>query len=421
MVNCEHYEKRNDDGYEVISGGTVTSPKGFLAGAVYAGLRSRKWEHYEKGDVPDLGILFSSRLCTAAGVFTTNKVKSDSLLLCQRHLSSGKARAVVVNSGCANACAGKQGFDNALKMAHLAAQKLEVKTEDMLIASTGVIGTPLPMNEISSNIGRISLSIEGGHELARAIMTTDTCPKELAVSMRLGEDVITLGGIAKGAGMIHPNMATMLCFLTTDAAIDRELLQAMLQRAVAVSFNMITIDGDTSTNDTVLLLANNQSCREPIRAATPDAERFESALQGVCLWLAKSIVRDGEGATKFIEIKVSGASSLESAQIAARTVASSPLVKTAVHGSDPNWGRVIAALGRSGVEMEVARLDIYLDDIPLFRYGYPADFSISEAIAALSNSEVHIRINMNMGDASATAWGCDLSEEYVRINSDYTT
>jgi glutamate N-acetyltransferase/amino-acid N-acetyltransferase len=288
-----------------------------------------------------------------------------------------------------------------------------------MVASTGVIGTKLPMDRIRSGIERIDLSPDGGHDLARAIMTTDTVTKEIAVSIQINGENVIIGGVAKGAGMIHPDMATMLCFLTTDAAIDPDFLQTALQRAVDLSFNMITVDGDTSPNDTVLLLANGRAGNPVLSADSPDG--FQSALDEVCVYLARCIAADGEGATRLIEVMVEGALSTKDARIAARTIAGSPLVKTAVHGADPNWGRVLAAVGRSGAEVVEARIDLYLDHLCLVRGGIALPFDNDEAISIMKQDEVRFRLCLNLGEGQATAWGCDLTEEYIGVNCHYTT
>jgi len=399
----------------LIPNGTVTSPQGFLAGASYAGIKTR-------GDgVLDLGLLCSEVPCVAAGVFTTNKVKAAPVVLCRERLAGGTARAIVVNSGCANACTGEQGIADSNTMAELTARKLGVPSEEILVASTGVIGVPLPMERIRNGIEEIVLSGEGGHQLARAIMTTDTLPKEIAVSVRLGEKRVTIGGIAKGVGMIYPDMATLLCFLTTDAVLDASLAQTALRKAVDESFNMIAIDSDTSTNDTVLLLASGLAGNKLLQAGSAEAEVFQDALREVCIYLAKCLARDGEGATKLIEVRVEGALTLKEARLAARTVASSSLVKAALHGSDPNWGRILAAVGRSGAEIDLPKTDLYLKELCLLKAGCPVAFEQAEARERLSNTEVSIRVCLNLGKESAIAWGCDLSEEYVTINSDYAT
>ena len=398
--------------FELILSGGVSSASGFLAGAVHAGIKST--------DELDLAILCSEVLCTAASVFTTNQIKSAPIILSRRHIAKGQAQAVVVNSGCANACTGGQGLADALEMANLAAARLGLSPEHILVASTGVIGVPLPMDKIKTGILEIKPTRGGGQDFCRAMMTTDTRPKEIAVQADAGGAKFTIGGAAKGAGMIHPNMATMLCFITSDAAVSAEFLPVALQKAIDCSFNMISIDGDTSPSDCAFLLANGLAGNEPIGFDNGDA--FQEALNAVCTHLAKSIARDGEGATKLIEITVQGAADQAGARQAARTITSSPLVKAAIHGNDPNWGRIVAALGRSGAAVSEDKLDVYLNDVCIMKQGRPTSFSKQEMISALSNSDdVLIRLCLNLGDGQATAWGCDLSEEYVTINSAYTT
>ena len=398
-------------GFKAIASGTVTSPKGFLAGAVKAGIKSQ--------EELDLAILCSEKPCVAAGVFTTTAIKAAPVILSQKHLKNKSARAIVVNSGCANACTGDSGMADAVDMAKLVAEKLGLSTEDVLVASTGVIGVPLPMERIRAGIREVVLTKEGGHELARAIMTTDTFPKEIAMSVDAKPGEFTIGGVAKGAGMIHPDMATMLCFLTTDAVVDARFLQAALQKAVDVSFNMITIDGDTSPSDTVVILANGLAGTETINGR--NGELFQEALDEVCLYLAKCVARDGEGATKLIEVTVEGALNEEQARLAARTIAGSPLLKAAIHGNDPNWGRIVAALGRSGAKVNERKLDVYLNDVCVMKQGSPVPFDRQELGTSLAGKEVSVRLYLNLGRGKAVAWGCDLSEEYVTINSAYTS
>ncbi len=401
--------------YQFIPSGGVTSPAGFLADAVYSGLKT------PGKDVLDLGILYSEVPCATAGMFTASKVKAAPVVLCQRRLAKGRAQAVVVNAGQANACVGEQGMADAIEMTSLTARKLGLAGEDILVASTGVIGVPLPMEHVRSGIGKITLSRQGGHDLARAMMTTDTFPKEMALAAKIGGKEVILGGVAKGAGMIHPNLATMLCFVTTDAAVEPALLPAALRRVVDATLNMVTVDGDTSTNDTVLLLANGMARNEVIRAGSPEAETFEAALHQVCLYLARCLARDGEGATRLMEVLVEGALTLEEARAAARTIAGSSLVKAAVYGSDPNWGRVIAALGRSGAEVVESKTDLYLGTLSLLKSGGPVPFDAAEAKALLGQKDVSFRVGLNLGQGKATAWGCDLTPEYVTINSAYST
>jgi glutamate N-acetyltransferase/amino-acid N-acetyltransferase len=398
--------------FDLIPSGSVTSASGFLAGAVHAGIKSE--------DELDLAILCSEVPCKAAGVFTTSQIKSAPVILSQKHIVKGRAQAVVVNSGCANACMGGQGLADARGMANLAAAKLGISPEEVLVASTGIIGMPLPMDKIRTGIPKIKPAIGGGHDFCRAIMTTDTRPKEMAVQVDLKGTKFTIGGVAKGIGMIQPNLATMLCFITTDALVSADFLHAALHTAVDCSFNMVSIDGDTSPNDCAFLLANGLAGNELIDF--DNGGDFQEALIAVCTHLAKSMARDGEGATKLIEVIIERAGDQAGARQAARTIAGSPLVKAAMNGNDPNWGRIVAALGRSGARVREDRLDVYLNDVCVMKQGCPTPFNKEEMKLALSKSDnVLIKLYLNLGDGEATAWGCDLSEEYVRINSRYTT
>ena len=398
--------------FDLIPSGSITSASGFLAGAVHAGIKSE--------DQLDLAILCSEATCKAAGVFTTNQIRSAPVVLSRRHISNGRAQAIVANAGCANACVGEQGLADAVEMAKLTADKLNTSVENVLVASTGVIGVPLPMDRIRAAIPKIKPIDEGGHDFCRAIMTTDTSPKETAVQVDSKEGRFTIGGVAKGAGMIHPNMATILCFIATDAVVSVDFLPAALHRAVDGSFNMISIDGDTSPSDCALLLANGLAGNEPVDFDNGNA--FQEALDAICIHLAKSIAKGGEGATKLIEVTVEGAEDLVWAGQAARVIVSSPLVKAAVHGNDPNWGRIVAALGRSGAKVREDKLDVYLNGVCIMKQGSPSLFNKADMISALGKSDnVLIRLCLNLGDGKATAWGCDLSEEYVTINSAYTT
>jgi glutamate N-acetyltransferase/amino-acid N-acetyltransferase len=399
---------------DFINDGTVTSPEGFSAGATHAGIKK------VEGKL-DLGILFSEVPCTTAGLFTSSKIKAAAVTSCQEKLKKGRAMAVVVNSGCANAYTGEQGVADTVEMAKLVAEGIGVSADDVLVASTGVTGQPLPMELIQAGISRITLSHDGGHELARAIMTTDTVPKEAAVAVRTNKYQFTIGGIAKGSGMIHPNLATMFCFLTTDAAVELDFLKSTLKKAVDVSFNMISVDRDTSPSDTVLLMANGLAGNEPITAMSQAADDLQQALEQICIYLAKALARDGEGATKLIETTVDGARSTTEARLAARAVISSSLIKTAVHGGDPNWGRIIMALANSGAEVLLSKTDLSIGDIAMLESGRPLSFSEEAVIHVLEQSEVPISVNLNLGKGSATAWGCDMSEEYVAINSEYMT
>lgn len=400
---------------EVVQDGSVTTPQGFLAGAVYAGIKT-----YGE-DKLDLGILASERPASAAGTFSTNKVLAGSVRVTQRHIARGIARAVVVNSGCANCCVGEQSVKDALETTAIVARKLGIPQEEVLICSTGIIGVELPMGLIRDAVPRITLSREGGHHFAKAILTTDSRPKEVALTFTIGGRRAHIGGCTKGAGMIHPNMATMLAFLTTDATVDPPLLRSMLKEAVDASFNMIDVDSDQSTNDTVLLLANGAAGAPPLKPNTPEAALFQEALTQACIALAKDIVRYAEGATKLIEVTVEEAPTLQDARLAARSVASSTLVKTAVYGGDPNWGRVMMALGKSGATLEESKVALYINDICIMEGGVPIPYFKDALAASMKAPEVRFRVRLGLGTARATAWGSDLSEAYVTLNSAYTT
>jgi glutamate N-acetyltransferase/amino-acid N-acetyltransferase len=398
---------------EVLAEGSVTSPRGFLAGATASGIKKSGL---------DLCLVASDRPAFAAGVFTTNKVKAAPVYLCKSHLSDGSARAIVVNSGNANACTHERGMADALEMARLTGEKLGVPTAEVLVASTGVIGVHLPMDRVRAGIQAVTLSPNGGTVASQAIMTTDTRPKTCAVQLQIGGRQVTVGGMAKGAGMIHPNMATMLAFITTDAAVsDGALLRSSLVEAVDASFNMVTIDGDTSTNDTLLLIANGAAGNEPIAAGTPEAAAFQAALDYVAAELAKAVARDGEGATKLIEVSVRGARSRDDARKVARAVAGSNLVKAAVYGADPNWGRILCAAGYSGADVDQERADIGIGQAQLMLDGDILPFDKKAASAELAGPNVLIYVDLHLGNGEAVAWGCDLTEGYVDINAKYTT
>jgi len=400
---------------KAVPGGTVTSPEGFFAGAVSAGINEKA-----VGKL-DLAVLFSETPCAAAGVFTTSRLKGAPVVLTRQRLEKGQAGAVVVNSGCSNSFTGEHGLVDAAEVASLVAEGIGIEAEEVLVASTGTIGVPLPMKRIRPAVENIIMSRDGGSQLAKAMMTTDTVPKETAVSVKVGDSEFTIGGVAKGSGMIHPDMATLLCFLTTDAAVDRGFLQDALKRAVDASFNMVSIDGDVSPSDMVLLLANGEAGGQPISAGSQQAKAFRQALERVCIYLVKLIAADGEGATRLIEVTVNGAATPAQARRAARAVVSSALVKAAIHGADPNWGRVVAAVGRSGAEMDEDKIDLYLGDIQVIRAGRALKSGKRAVSQILEGKEVDLRVNLNLDSGQATAWGCDLSEEYVAINSKYMT
>ena len=393
---------------QFLPGGTITSPSGFLAGAVWAGISSSP--RYKL----DLGLLFSEAPCHAVGLFTQNKFKAAPVLISMERLPSGNARAIVVNSGCANAGTGKDGLSDALKVTEAVSKNLGILPEEVLVASTGIIGRRLPVDLLVSGLDNLTLSRDGGHELARAMMTTDTIPKDVAVRA----SGYTIGGVAKGSGMIHPNLGTMLCFLTTDADIEVNLASRALKEAVDCSFNMVTVDGDTSSNDMVILLANGLSGK---KINLSNFEDFRDNLTQVCTYLARAIARDGEGATRLLSVVVRGAASHQQARLASKAIASSYLVKAAIHGGDPNWGRILVALGKSDAIFSIDKLNLSLGGIPVFRKGTPFSFDPDALTMALRSSEVMIEIDLGLGDGQAKGWGCDLSEEYVTINSEYTT
>lgn len=398
----------------VVPEGSVTSPLGFTAGATYAGIRT-----YAPGKV-DLGMLFSESPAAAAGTFTKNKVVSACVTVSKRAAERGMSRGVIVNSGCANCSVGEQGLKDAEEMASLAAGQLGVAAEDMAVSSTGVIGVELPMGLIRNAVGKIEMSRDGGHDFARSIMTTDTVSKEIAVSFTAGGATVTVAGCCKGSGMIHPNMATMLAYLTTDAEVDAAYLQETLSEVVDSTFNMVDVDGDTSTNDTVLVFANG-AAGVAVAKGTPAGEALAAALTQVCTYLSRQMVMDGEGASKLIEVTVDGAESVDDARMAARSVASSILVKTAIHGNDPNWGRIMMAVGKSGAEVVESKLTLHINDICIMEAGLPVPFFKESLVASMHGDEVRIRVSLNIGDGAAVGWGCNMSEEFVTFNSAYTT
>lgn len=398
----------------IIPDGSVTSPLGFTAGATYAGIRT-----YAPGKV-DLGLLYSDRPATAAGTFTTNKVISACVTVSKDIAQRGTSRGVIVNSGCANCSVGEQGLKDALEMASLAAATVGAAAEDMAVSSTGLIGVELPMGLIRNAVGNIALTRDGGHDFARAIMTTDTVSKEIAVSFTVGDKTVTVAGCCKGSGMIHPNMATMLAYLTTDAQVDASFLQEILSEVVDSTFNMVDVDGDTSTNDTVLAFANGASGVTTAKG-TPEGDALAAALMHVSTHLSRQMVMDGEGATKLIEVTVEGAESVADARVAARSVASSILVKTAIHGNDPNWGRIMMAVGKSGAEVVESRVTLHVNDICIMEAGLPVPYLRESLVASMHGDQVRIRVSLGLGDGVAVGWGCNMSEEFVTFNSAYTT
>jgi glutamate N-acetyltransferase/amino-acid N-acetyltransferase len=391
--------------------GDVTSPRGFLAAGVHCGIKQQRL---------DLALLYSEVPASAAGLFTTNRVKAAPVRYCEEALSGGVAQAIVVNSGNANACTGPQGLRDAYEMAEITAQALGIPRSHVLVCSTGVIGVPLPMEAIRRGIPQAVRALgRSGEAAAEAILTTDAFPKRAAAQVRLPEGVVTVGGIAKGAGMIHPQLATTLCFLTTDARISPGRLREALRGAADLTFNRITVDGDTSTNDSLIVLANGQS-----GIAVEEGEayrRFCTALTGVAEDLAKMVVRDGEGATRLVRVEVTGALDEAEARKAAYTVATSLLVKTMLHGGEPNWGRVLAAVGRAGVALEESRACIWFGPVQVVEGGVGIPEALGQGAQALRDSEVTLRVDLGVGSGRWWVWTCDLSEEYVRLNGAYMT
>lgn len=399
--------------WHAVEGEGVTAAAGFQAAGVACGIKD--------SGAPDLALVFSESPATAAGVFTTNQFKAAPVLLSQARVAAGTAQAVVINSGNANACTGEQGRRDAEEMTAIAARELGIAPELVLAASTGYIGRPLPMEALRAGIPAVrqALSRTGGGEAARAIMTTDTKLKHLALETEIGGQPVRVGGMVKGAGMINPAMATMICVITTDAAIGARELDLALRWAVDRSFNCLTIDGDMSTNDTVIALANGAS-GATVRNEE-DRRKFERALDFVTARLAQAMAADGEGATKTIQVRVSGTQEYEQARRIAMAIANSPLVKTAIYGNDPNWGRIVAAAGGAGVEFNPGRADLALAGIPMVGAGAPLPFDRAQAAQALKQPEVVIHLDLHGGPQSATVWTCDLTEEYIRLNAEYST
>ncbi len=403
---------------QIIDGG-ITAALGFSANGIASGIKKRK---------KDLAVVYSQQSCSFAGSFTTNLVKAAPVLWDQKLVASSPAvQAIVVNSGNANACTAEQGNKDAQSMADSVAKALGLQDTQVLVCSTGVIGVPLPMETVSKGIATCAKGLgdtrESGALAAEAIMTTDTFPKEVAVSVEIEGKQVTIGGMAKGSGMIHPNMATMLSFITTDAVIEKAELQKLLGSSIIDSYNMISVDGDTSTNDTVLVLANGMSGTKTLSPSHPEWEKFVQSFLYVHTELAKAIVRDGEGAGKFLEVTVKGAKDKQTAQKLARSVISSNLVKTAFFGSDANWGRILCAMGYSGASFDTGAVDLFFSSakgtIQVVSKGVPVAFDESIAKGILLEKEVSTLAVLQDGDGEGTAWGCDLSYEYVRINGDY--
>jgi glutamate N-acetyltransferase / amino-acid N-acetyltransferase len=402
------------EAFTVLQDGSSTSARGFKAGALAAGIKP--------SGRPDLGIWASDTECVAVGTFTQNAFPAAPVVLSRDRLKAApRAQAVVFNAGNANACNGEQGITDAREMAELAAKHLGIAPELVLVAETGIIGEPLPVDKIRAALPRLELSAEGGRAAAEAIMTTDTRRKDCAVSLEIGGKEVRIGAMTKGVGMIYPNMATMLAFIGTDAALDPAFAQTALKRVVDRTFNMITVDGDTSTNDSCFLLANGQSGAPTLTTDHPDAQRFVSALEAVCTDLARKMAADGEGAEKLIQVDITGAATEDDARKAARAVVGSPLVKSAVHGADPNWGRIFAAVGYSGAKVDPLRASLWIGPLQIARNGVASDVPKSEARPHLQGNEVTFRVDLGLGSATARAWGCDLTEGYVVENSAYST
>jgi len=397
--------------YTEISGG-VTASRGFLAGSAYCGIKA------SNTDRPDIALIYSTEPCTAAGTFTTNRVKAAPVRVSMMHLRSPDVRAIVANAGNANACTGVKGIENAKRMVSCAAEALGLKDRQVLVCSTGRIGVQLPIEKMNETIATLpeACSERGSLNAAKAIMTSDTKPKELAVEIEIDGKPVRIGGIAKGAGMIDPNMATMLCFITTDAVIEKKLLQRALSVSVEQSFNRITIDGDMSTNDTVLMLANGQAANKALRYGTPAFKIFQRALDHVTKHLARMIVEDGEGVTKFVEVHVHGAATLSDARRAAEAVANSNLVKCAWFGGDPNWGRLMDAVGYSGAKVREELIDIYYDGVLAVKGGMASKTPFNKLQEIVAAPRFAICIDLHIGSAEYSVFTTDLSVDYVKLN-----
>ncbi len=403
---------------KIVSGG-VCAAQGFSAGGIHCGIRKNRTKR-------DLSLIYSDTPAAAAAVYTTNLVKGAPLAVTRRHLADGVAQAVICNSGNANTC-NANGIEIAEEMSALTAAALGIKAEDVIVASTGVIGQPLDITPIKNGLPALvaALSREGGEAAAEGIMTTDTRKKEIAVSFTLGGRECHLGGIAKGSGMIHPNMATMLVFLTTDAAISAEMLKKALSTDIQKTFNMVSVDGDTSTNDMVAVMANGRAGNPEITEEGEDFSAFCRALNTVTVWLCRAIAGDGEGATKLLECTVTGARDERTAKTVAKSVICSSLLKAAMFGADANWGRVLCAIGYSGADVDVTRVGVAFrspaGEISVCENGAGIDFSEEQAKKILLEGEIEILVTLGEGEASAVAWGCDLTYDYVKINGDYRT
>lgn len=406
---------------KVITTGSVVAPRGFQAGTTYCGIKTVK-------DSLDLGVIFSEYPSTGAALFTTNQIYAAPVKLNRKIVQKGRTRAIVINSGNANACTGERGDKDTEEMVRLTAECLKISEDEILVASTGIIGRPLPMDKVRAGIQAATASMGNtpahGNAMARAIMTTDTRQKDIAVRLKIQNKDVILGGITKGAGMIAPNLATMLCFITTDVSMPASLLDECLRKSVESSFNRITIDGHTSTNDTIAIIANGASGVNIPSNKSADQlplQIFQQGLDYVTSYLAKAIVKDGEGATKFIQIDVIGARSRGDAARIARSIADSPLVKTAINGEDPNWGRIVSAAGYAGVELDESKTNLFINDILIFAKGMPTQCDLTTLSTSMKSTDIQIRLELGLGDYSDTVWTCDLSHEYVTINAEYHT
>lgn len=392
--------------------GNIASPLGFSADGLHAGFKKRKM---------DFGWVVSEVPASVAGVYTTNKVIAAPLIVTRNAVKeSGKMQAIVVNSGVANSCTGVQGMEDAYEMQRLTAEKLKIDSNLVGVASTGVIGELLPMDTLKKGLSKVVVN-GNASDFSQAILTTDTCTKTVVVTEQFGRDEVTMAGVAKGSGMIHPNMATMLAFITCDANISSDTLQLALSQTVETTFNQITVDGDTSTNDMVLVLSNGCTLNQEILPDTPDFDKFVAMLDYVMQDLAKKIAKDGEGASKLIEVTVNQAPNTLDARMLAKSVVGSSLVKTAIFGEDPNWGRILAAIGYAGVDISVNNIDIYLGDIPVMLASSPISFDEEEMQDIMQEPDIIINVNLHSGEATGKAWGCDLSYDYVKINALYRT
>lgn len=393
----------------------VTFAKGFKASGVKAGIK--------KSGKDDLAVIYTEKTAAVAGTFTQNLVAAAPVFVSKEVAKKGTARAIVVNAGCANACTSERGMQDARAMAAVTAAELGINKDEVFVASTGVIGVNMPMDKVEAGVKAAvaKLSEDGSDAASKAIVTTDTYTKAGAFEFELDGKMVRIGGIAKGSGMIHPNMATMLCFITTDAAIRSDLLQKALSKVITTSFNMVSVDGDTSTNDMVVAMANGLAGNAEITEENADYAKFYAALDALCVGLAQMVARDGEGATKFLTVNVTGAVDFEDAKKVAMAIAKSPLVKTAFFGEDANWGRVICAAGYAGAKMDPDKTTVAIGDIVVFSAGMGAGFDEGALKAAMAQHDITMDIALNLGASSATVWTCDLSYEYVKINGEYHT